>query len=67
MNERTPQSRQLIENGYLDWLCGEIGELAKAKFASAGDEDIQALSRAKVAFELVAEVRQIVRTNANRT
>ena len=65
MNERAPQSRQLIETGYLDWLCGEISELARAKFAAAGAEDIQALNRAKVTFELAAEVRQIVRKNAN--
>ena len=66
MNEYTAQSEQLVENGYLDWLCAELRELSRMKFEAADAEDIGALTRAKVSSDLVAEIRQVVRTNARR-
>lgn len=67
MTDFSPQSKQLVENGYLDWLCEQLRNLAIDKFDAAPANDSSALSRAKIASELVAEVRQIIISDADRS
>lgn len=64
MTEHSPRSKDLIKSGYLDWLCLEITNEAIAKFAAADSNDKEALTRAKVAYDMSAEVRQMVLKSA---
>lgn len=60
-SERAAQiSKQLLESGYADWLALQVRNLAQAKFAAATPDDTDALTRARIVYDLAAEVRQIV-------
>ena len=54
------QSLQLVENGYADWLADQVRNLALAKFENAPAGDHDQLARARIVYDLAAEVRQVI-------